>query len=414
MAEQDILRAIAKFSRKAGQWFAPQPVATPMTRAPEPAVFSPLLDDADAAGAPVRLLVFADGPGATQTISFDLPLEAARRASAIRLTILSEADFAGLNPAAADAAALAALEQYDPTHVIVSRFGGPGASGIATACERRGLPFVMHLDDNLFEVPAALGAAKFNKYNEPARQARMRLLCERSSVIYASTGELARQLSARGFKPPVEAGEMYCAAPCLPAPHAPSEPPVIGYMGTSGHASDLEMIVPAISAVLQAHPGARFETFGSIKMPKSLQAEFAGRTSARPAAGSYREFIAAFQAMRWSVGLAPLEDTPFNACKANTKFIEYAVAGIPCVASDTAVYQATVAGGRGLLARTTEQWTGAVNQLLSDPDKARAMVEVAQVDLADRWSQARLLAQLVRITGLPESLLDHRPKESPQ
>ena len=414
MAEQDILRAIAKFSHKAGQWFAPQPVAAPMTRAPEPVVFSPLLDDAAAAGAPVRLLVFADGPGATQTISFDLPLEAARRAGAVRLTILSEADFAGFNPSAADAAAHTALEQYDPTHVIVSRFGGPGASGIATACERRGQPFVMHLDDNLFEVPAALGAAKFNKYNEPARQARMRLLCERASVIYASTAELARHLSARCFKPPVEAGEMYCAAPCPPAAYAPSDPPVIGYMGTSGHAADLEMIVPAIRAALQAHPAARFETFGSIKMPKSLQAEFAGRTAARPAAGSYREFIEAFQAMSWSVGLAPLEDTPFNACKANTKFIEYAVAGIPCVASDTAVYQATAAGGRGLLAQTTAQWTRAINQLLTDPDKARAMVDAAQADLSARWSQARLLAQLVRITGLPEALLDHRPKECPQ
>lgn len=407
MPVQEFSRAFVRMSQKVSSLFAKPPAPPRVVVSAPPAPFAPLLHDAGNGAASVRILVFADGPGATQTISFDLPLLRARARGAVQLTILSEADFANLNGADADARALDAFTQYDPTHVIVSRFGGPGASGIVSACEKRGQGYVMHLDDNLFEVPEALGAAKFNKYNEPARQARMRLLCERATAIYASTGELARQLEIRGFATPVRAGVMYCAAPCPPVSYSPASPPVIGYMGTSGHARDLEMVAPAIAQVLRAFPETRFETFGSIKMPKSLAAEFGERTAARPAAGSYREFIEAFQAMSWSVGLAPLEATPFNACKANTKFIEYTVAGIPCVASDTIVYKASLADGRGLLAGPVQEWGDAISQLLREPQTARKLVETAQADLAERWSQARLLEQLVNICNLPKVLLDN-------
>lgn len=411
MPVQEFSRAIARLSRKVSGLFSgapspsplPLPIRAPVTAKP----FAPLLHDAGNSAAAIRILVFADGPGATQIISFDLPLLPARESGKVQLTILSEADFEHLSGPDANQRAHNALSQYDPTHVIVSRFGGRGASGIVSACEKRGQSFVMHLDDNLFEVPEALGPAKFKKYNAPDRLARMRLLCERASTVYASTEELARQLETLGLSTPISAGAMYCAAPCAPVPYAPAAPAVIGYMGSSGHAQDLEMIVPAIAEVLREYPQVRFETFGSIKMPKALQAEFSGRVSARPAAGSYREFMSAFQAMSWSVGLAPLESNPFNGCKANTKFIEYTVAGMPCVASDSIVYQSSLAGGRGILASTEQEWREAIRQLLGNPEMARKMVETAQDDLKTRWSQARLLEQLVDICNLPKSLLDH-------
>ncbi|MFN7166876.1 MAG: hypothetical protein ACK4NV_07525 [Pannonibacter sp.] len=367
-------------------------------------LIDPLIDDPTTGSETVRLLIFADGPGATQIISFILPLEKARASGRLRIKMLCEANFEGMTPARADDLAEATVAHFVPTHVIVSRFGGGGAAGIVSACRRRGLPFVMHLDDNLFAVPEGLGASKFKKYNDPARLGRLRLLCQRAAVIYASTEELARQLTAMDFSPAVVAGRIYCSPPAAPVAYAPPPTPVIGYMGTAGHAADLDMIVPAISGILEQHPKARFETFGSIKMPKALASEFGDRVQARPAAASYLQFISLFQELNWTCGLAPLEDTPFNACKANTKFIEYTVAGMPCIASDTIVYRQSLAQGRGLLARTPADWFDAMNLLISDRVNAAKIVEAAQSALEHNWSSEAHLVQLESICNLPPDL----------
>jgi len=379
------------------------PAATAARTKPASAV-APLIDDLDTGTADVRLLIFADGPGATQIISFDLPLRKEREAGRLRLRMLSEADFQCATAPDADELAETVISDFDPTHVIVSRFGDMGTSGIVTACQRRGLPFVMHLDDNLFAVPEALGASKFRKYNDPARLGRLRLLCERAQTIYASTAELGRQISALGFTTPVVAGEIYCSAPAIPVPYTPPATPVIGYMGTAGHAADLDMIVPAIVRILEKYPDARFETFGSIKMPKTLAKTFGERVAARPAAASYLEFVQLFQTMNWTCGLAPLQDTRFNACKANTKFIEYTVAGMPCIASDTIVYRDSLAEGRGLLARTPEDWFDAMESIINNPIGAHSMLEKAQSALHSNWSADALRDQLIRICNLPAAL----------
>jgi glycosyltransferase involved in cell wall biosynthesis len=177
---------------------------------------------------------------------------------------------------------------------------------------------------------------------------------------------------------------------------------VFGYMGTAGHAADLEAIAPAIASVLEANPDLSFETFGSIKAPKSLKQTFGGRVREISAAGSYLDFLAQFSKMKWRCGLAPILDTPFNACKANTKFIEYTVAGIPVVASDLPVYREIAAAGRGVLAGNAPQWADAVGALVSDTNRAAAQVSAAQTYVRDRYSMSRLRAQLLQEIGLSD------------
>ena len=148
----------------------------------------------------------------------------------------------------------------------------------------------------------------------------------------------------------------------------------------------------------------RFETFGSIKMPKDLIKAFPDRVQRHKAAGSYDEFIAQFGQMAWTCGLAPLQPTEFNACKANTKYIEYTQAGIPCVASDFVVYQSSIDGQNGVLANSVEDWTRAIEDLISNQDLALAMVNRAQSDARNKWSRKKLFYQLVKVLDLPTTL----------
>ena len=282
-------------------------------------VLMPLINDPPAPNALATVLVFADGNGATQRISFELPLEGPRKAGLVRLVMLSESDFDQGSPIVANQRAAKAIHDLDPTHVIVSRFGGQGATGIIKACQERNQSFIMHLDDNLFSVPEAVGQSKSEKYQNPGRRSRLRLLCERASKVYASTAELARQLVEMGISTPVKAGRIYCAGLGEGVPFRERAEPIIGYMGTSGHAADLEAIVPTIRSIMNHNPAVSFETFGSIKMPRLLQKVFPDRVQAHSATSSYQEFLDKFADMGWTCGLAPLEDNKFNACKANTK-----------------------------------------------------------------------------------------------
>jgi hypothetical protein len=63
------------------------------------------------------------------------------------------------------------------------------------------------------------------------------------------------------------------------------------------------------------------------------------------------------------VGIAPLADTRFNACKSWLKPLEMSALGIPWVASPRAEYAALHSMGAGLLADTPRRWYRALDQL---------------------------------------------------
>ncbi len=389
-----LLQALKRLFRPSAAPSAPPPKSS----AP---AWVPLLRDPKRDSARARLLIFADGPGATQVISFALPLKALRDDGALDLMVVNETDFDGLTPVAAERGVAAVFEDFNPTHVTVSRCAGLGAVGMIKACEARGLSYVMHLDDNLFAVPPELGPAKYKKYSSSERLNRLRLLCERAGKIYVSTKPLREQIAAMDFSPPVIAGDIYCAAAASMKPPHFGGAPVFGYMGTAGHADDLDMIAPAIERALAENPQATFETFGTIKAPSALKRKFGERIRERQAAGSYLEFIEAFKAMNWRCGLAPLRDTLFNACKANTKFIEYTVAGIPVVASDSEVYRSIAAGGRGALAAGTDAWAAAIGRFLADDEGAMQSVQRAQDYVSDHYDMDALVRQVVEVLELP-------------
>lgn len=71
-----------------------------------------------------------------------------------------------------------------------------------------------------------------------------------------------------------------------------------------------------------------------------------------------------------SVGIVPLELSPFNQAKSALKGMEYAALGIPFVASPTAEYVRLEAYGVGKTAKSPSEWKRGLSRLLDDPDKA--------------------------------------------
>ena len=284
-----------------------------------------------------------------------------------------------------------------PDVVVLSRCTADAAPGLIASARAVGAAVVAHLDDDLLAVPAALGASKHAHYSDPARLEVLRFtLCE-SDLVYASTRSLADRLRQHDVRTPIAAGDIYCSAGRgLTAARLPSTGPVIGYMATGGHGGDLELVLPAIKRLLTDVPDLRFETLGTIRPPEDLRA-FGARAAHYPGVANYEKFLEKLSDLGWWIGIAPLVDTPFNRCKADTKWVEYASCGIPAIASDLPVYHKACAAGAGALAATTAEWEHHLRALLANRSARDDMAALAADRLDRNYAPSILTAQVLNI-----------------
>lgn len=329
------------------------------------------------------------GPTATQMISFEQPFAAAPEAP---FRIVFEKDYAETGEIEG------AFAARQPDILVLSRYTSERGRTWIDLARSAGIPVIFHLDDDLLAVPASLGEAKFKAYNRPERLQALRDNIEASDLLYLSTAELANRFREHEIATPIVAGDVYCAVDPdqIGALLAPATGPVVGYMGTGGHSADLSMIMPAICEAMETIPNLQFEVFGTIKMPAELD-RFQGRVRHVPPVADYSEFLPFLRSLGWWVGLAPLEDNTFNRCKADTKWVEYSLAGMAVVASDLPVYHRACADGAGVLAASTSQWTEAIRKLVYEPGERKRMIEAAQAKLRERYTHEKLRQQVIGI-----------------
>jgi glycosyltransferase involved in cell wall biosynthesis len=156
------------------------------------------------------------------------------------------------------------------------------------------------------------------------------------------------------------------------------------------------MVMPAVCEAMESIPSLQFEVFGTIKMPPEL-GRFGRRARHIAPVSNYAEFLPFLRSLGWWIGVAPLEDNSFNRCKADTKWVEYSVAGIAVVASDLPVYHRACDAGSGVLASTSKQWNTAIQDLVTNPQQRMRMVEAAQTKLRRLYNHKRLCEQVVNM-----------------
>ena len=356
----------------------------------------------------LRILAFADRLGPTLQINWMRPLAASRRQGRSAVWLVEERQFearAALLGASGVQRDLDALfRELRPHLVAVSRYGGPSAKAMVEAAKRHGIPLVFHIDDNLLAVDPDIGAAKVARHAAPQRIAALKLLMTEADLVYVSTEALRRQLDALGltFKA-CHVGAIAGGADVMrrrdPEPGT-AKAITIGYMASSSHVADLAMVMPALLRILDERPEVRVEVFGSLKVPEAL-AQKACR--AHPPVDNYDAFLDRLASMPWDIGLAPLRTTEFNLAKTNTKWIEYAAAGIPVICSDHPVYRDVIAAG-GATPAADDRWYDVICAMIDQPERRRAQLETAQRLLEHEYSLQRLRAQLADVIsrlGLP-------------
>lgn len=139
-------------------------------------------------------------------------------------------------------------------------------------------------------------------------------------------------------------------------------PLTVGWFGGSRYAEDLEPVAAAWSELAKRHPDLTFVVVGflSDQLVESVPADRVRRLGWLPLADY------AYNLLNIDIGCCAVSDQHFNACKTPIKLWEYTVAGAACVVSPT-LYGDVVTDGRdALVAETADEWTDALERLVSD------------------------------------------------
>lgn len=162
-----------------------------------------------------------------------------------------------------------------------------------------------------------------------------------------------------------------------PSGREPGDRIVIGWIGSPSTAHYLEPIVPALRE-MSRRPGVAVRIVGA-ELPEGLE----GGGESVP--WMLEREVAEVQA--FDIGLMPLPDDEWARGKCGYKALQYMACAIPTVVSPVGVATQMVEHGRtGLLARTPEEWTRALELLISDRSRRAELGAAARESVVERYS----------------------------
>lgn len=173
--------------------------------------------------------------------------------------------------------------------------------------------------------------------------------------------------------------------------------PTIGWVGIMmWRVNDLVEVSAPIKTIIEQNDLRFHHTGAMLDKPKwaaealNIDPErMTGFTGARP-----QYYSNVF--MPIDIGIVPLNPSPFNEAKSNLKGLEYALSGIPFVASSTQEYRDLASAGAGRVAKNNKDWLKHLKQLI-DPEvreierqkNYKVVVEKYNIFVVKyRWSEA--------------------------
>lgn len=215
--------------------------------------------------------------------------------------------------------------------VLLGRLDGWYEYQLTKKLKDAGKYLIYIIDDDLLNIPPEISSAAY--YGEKEIQGYIHGMIEMSDAILSPSPLLLEKYAVNGRRA-IQIEEP-AIAPVPYKPHDPDKPVKIGFAGSIDRTGDLEEILRDALLSIKRKYGDKveFEFFGAIPL-------FAKELNARCISycNSYDEYRNTLNSLEWDVGLAPMPDTPFHACKHYNKFIEYAAAGIMGIYSEMEPY----------------------------------------------------------------------------
>lgn len=226
-------------------------------------------------------------------------------------------------------------------------------------CAEQRAVCVFEMDDDLFNIEPDNKAA-YRVYSDPEIQAHLRANLEAAHLVTVTNERLAA--IARQFNDHVAVLPNYIPAWMLT--HEPRRWPftVVGWAGGDSHSRDFGEVAKPLRRYLQSHPDVAFHNLGAdytsrVRTPKANVAH----------TGWTNDTESYLRSLDFTIGLAPLRDTPFARSKSPLKALELAALGIPCIASNIPPYSEFIDDGvTGVLVDSGRQFEMTLTEMVRD------------------------------------------------
>lgn len=222
---------------------------------------------------------------------------------------------------------------------------------------------VYDIDDWFGGLPAYNPASRLPQQHLDVMHATMR----EADLVTVSTPGLASLYRPYSRRPPVVLPN--CLDPDLWGDvdryRTPHDKIHVGWLAAwKWRGGDVDVLRPWLKGWLQSRPDVQFVALGCPEIGPELGIPVA--TPAGPDALRPFEHLPAMVATL-DVGIAPLQPNDFNyRGKSHIKAMEYAAAGVPCVASPSEAYRRYIRPGvNGYLARNSRQWPQLLDRVIA-------------------------------------------------
>lgn len=265
---------------------------------------------------------------------------------------------------------------------------------------------VMDCDDLFLEVdkgnPALkkLGRHKLDRGNKRAMLATNLSLCDAITVSTLPLKEKLEEhiLAVHGSCPPIFVVPNANDINDWNYTPVKGNSVIIGYSGGLSHNDDFDMVLPALKTIMEKYHDVKLQLMGQMDMLKAKKIFGKWEQSVRSrillmnATKTQPEYPKYLSEQPWSIGIAPLIDSPFNKCKSHIKFLEYSSYKIPVVASRIYPYYKDIKGiptieheETGLLCDTVDDWVTNLSRLIEDEQLRKRLGENAYNHIVKNW-----------------------------
>jgi ADP-heptose:LPS heptosyltransferase/GT2 family glycosyltransferase len=254
-----------------------------------------------------------------------------------------------------------------------------------------GKPVLFEVDDWLPALPAA--HPQFEDYTPTELKVCWQRHLPRMSRLIASTEHLAATM--RPWNERVQVIPNLLARQRwqdYPLADNGEEPVTIAFCGTATHNGDLRLISDALLRIVNTFGSQVRFLFWGGSLPHGF--EQVQNVTLVPKTVDYQDYLTHLAKLKIDIGIAPLEENPFNDGKSDLKWLEYSAVGAACVASDVPAYAEAKRLGLALVVNNDrESWEQALASLIRDKALRHDLATRARAHLA---GERALESQVVR------------------
>lgn len=257
---------------------------------------------------------------------------------------------------------------------------------IVSECKKAGKLVVYYLDDDLLNIPQHAASTEY--FNSELVKKNIISIIGQCDYLLTNNYKIREK-----YQKFVQKGAFIIKAPALLLEHVePKGTPVItksiikiGFSGGTDHKSNLETFLMQPLYQLKSKYGDQieFEFMGA-------RPDFGDKFEYKfiPYQSGYGDYISVMEKIDWDIGVAPLPQSDFHACKYYNKFLEYGAIGAAGIYSNVDPYKQIINNKmNGLLVENTDKsWITALSTLIENETLRLEIASAARMQLEKEFT----------------------------